>query len=308
MTFRDLPFDKIGEYIKSVAPNLLIILLIIVGSWLTWWILRAVSHRITNQITKRNADRDAAQRVETVSGILDNLISISIGVLAVTLVLGELGVNLGPLIAAAGIAGVAIGFGAQSVVKDALTGFFFLLEGQVRVGDVVEAAGKVGLVESITMRVLVLRDFAGIVHVIPHGEVSTISNMSKNFSMAVIEVGVAYREDTEEVMRLLREEADALCEDPEWGPKVQAEPEVFGIDEFGDSALLFKVRFKVEASSQWNVARAYRRRVKSRFDKENIEIPFPHQTLYFGEDKEGKAPPMFVHLNKDGETVKTETA
>ncbi len=305
MDWRSIPVDKADDYLKSIAPNLLIILLIVLGSWITWWALRAATRRITLQITKRHGDKGAAQRVETVSGVLNNMISIGVGVLAITLVLGEIGVNLGPLVAAAGIAGVAIGFGAQSVVKDALNGFFFLLEGQVRVGDVVDAGGKIGLVENITMRVLVLRDFGGVVHVIPHGEITTVSNMTKTFSMALIEIGVAYREDHEDVMRIMREEADALCEDPEWGPKIIDEPEVFGIDAFGDSALVFKTRLKTEPLAQWNVARAYRRRIKTRFDRENIEIPFPHQTLYFGEDKEGNAPPMVVKMDKGEEMAES---
>lgn len=239
--------------------------------------------------------------MKTLATVLRSAFAAGLLALALTLVLGELGVNIGPLLAAAGVAGLAIGFGAQSLVRDFLNGFFFLLEGQVRVGDIVEAGGKSGVVEAMTLRTLTLRDFAGRVHIIPHGEISAVTNYTRDFSRAVIEVGVAYREDAERVLDLLREEAAAMAADPEFAGTITGEPEVFGIDEFGDSALLFKVRFTTRPAGQWDVGRAFRRRIKARFDREGIEIPFPHQTLYWGEDREGTAPPLRVLLTgEDG--------
>lgn len=280
-------------------PVLVRIVIILVLAWGVWWLISRFIHRMVERSEQRN--RVMSQRVKTLTQLLHSALSVGLLTIAVTLVLGELGINLGPIIAAAGIVGLAIGFGAQSLVKDVINGFFFLLEGHVRVGDVIEGGGKVGLVENITLRTLILRDFEGKLHVIPHGEIATVTNYSKDYSRALINVGVAYREDPDTVMNLLSDVANEMQSDPKWGPMILEDPEVFGIDAFNSSDLLFKVRFKTEPLQQWNIARAFRIRIKKRFDDEGVEIPFPHQTLYFGEDKGGGAPPAYIQImQKEG--------
>ncbi|MFH0881755.1 MAG: mechanosensitive ion channel family protein [bacterium] len=294
MNLSSLSPQKMLEHLSQWAPVVLRIFLIFVISWVIWWLLSRLISRITTRAA--NSSYPTAQRVNTLSSLMQSVLGVGILTLAVTLVLGELGINLGPVIAAAGIVGLAIGFGAQSLVKDVLNGFFFLLEGHVRIGDVIEAAGKTGLAEQITLRTLVLRDFEGRVHVIPHGEITTVTNLTKDYSRALINVGVAYREDHDFVMQLLQEEGEKLRNDPNFSRVILDGPEVFGIDAFNDSDLLFKVRFMTKPLEQWNVARAYRRMIKRRFDQEGVEIPFPHTTLYFGAEKDGTAPPAFIRL------------
>lgn len=285
---------KLLEHLSQWAPVVLRIVLILAISWIIWWLLSRLIAKISVRTAK--SSYPTAQRMNTLSSLMQSAVGVGILTLAITLVLGELGINLGPVIAAAGVVGLAIGFGAQSLVKDVLNGFFFLLEGHVRVGDVIEAAGKTGLAEQITLRTLVLRDFEGKVHVIPHGEITTVTNLTKDYSRALINVGVAYREDHDYVMQVLQEEGEKLRDDPTFNRVILDGPEVFGIDAFNDSDLLFKVRFMTKPLEQWNVARAYRRMIKRRFDQEGIEIPFPHTTLYFGVEKDGTAPPAFIRL------------
>ncbi len=281
-------FPAFSFVVSVLMPHVIRIVIILAGVLVARAVLRSVVRRALGAAEKRGAV--TMQRLNTLTGVMRNLIEISLWGLALLLILGEIGIKLGPILAAAGVVGVAIGFGAQSLVKDVFSGFFRLLEGQVRIGDVVEAAGKSGAVEAISLRVLTLRDFTGSVHIIPHGEITTLTNMTKQYSFAVVDVGVAYREDPDRVMRVLTEEAVALKDDPEVGKSIMAEPEVFGIDGFGDSALVFKVRFKTSAGAQWNAARLFRRRLKVRLDKENIEIPFPSTTVYWGVNKDGIAP------------------
>ncbi|MCB2199102.1 mechanosensitive ion channel family protein [bacterium] len=274
-------------------PGLSRIVIILVAAYILGRILRSSIRRVTTRAIEKS-DPASGKRIQTLSAVLNSATGAILFAVVVTMVLGEFGVNLGPILAAAGVLGVAIGFGSQSLVKDFLNGFFFLFEGQVRVGDVVEAGGKAGLVEAISIRTLTLRDFGGNVHVIPHGEITTVTNMTKGFSRSVVEIGVAYREDPDHILDVLKEEANALREDPDFKDKITADPEVMGIDAFNSSDVLFKVRFTTQPIEQWGVARAFRLRVKRRFDRDGIEIPFPHQTLYWGEDKDHSAPPLQV--------------
>jgi small conductance mechanosensitive channel len=193
------------------------------------------------------------------------------------------GIDIGPLLAGAGIVGLAVGFGAQSLVKDVISGFFMLLENQMNVGDVVEIAGKAGLVESMNLRITVIRDFEGKVHIVPNGEIAVVTNFTREYSRALIEIGVAYKEDVDRVIEVLKEVGEQIRSDEIFGKKILEPMEVIGLDSFGNSSVNIKVRFKTRPIEQWNTAREYRRLVKKRFDEEGIEIPFPHITLYMGE-------------------------
>jgi small conductance mechanosensitive channel len=300
-----LDWSTISGALLTWVPVALRIVLILALGWGLWWVTSRLINRLGEQMEAHG--RGVSQRAQTLTRLLQSALGVAFITILITLVLGELGINLGPILAAAGVVGLAIGFGAQSLVKDVINGFFFLLEGHVRVGDVIDAGGKIGLAENITLRTLLLRDFEGRLHVIPHGEITTVTNYSKDYSRCVIEVGVAYREDHEFVMQLLREEAEALRNEAEFSEVILEEAEVFGIDAFNSSDILFKVRFKTQPLQQWNVARVFRRRIKSRFDREGVEIPFPHRTLYFGMEKDGSAPPAYVRLLERAQAQQSQT-
>ena len=224
-----------------------------------------------------------ASRLHTIGGLVQNAVNVLVIGAATMMILEELGVNITPLLTAAGIGGLAVGFGAQNLVRDVISGFFLILEDQVHVGDVVKIDDASGLVESVKLRTVVLRDLSGTVHVIPNGSISTLSNMTKDFSFAVMDVGVAYKEDTDHVVDELRAVGAALQTDPDFGPSILAPLEVLDVDDFADSAVTIKIRVKTVPLKQWMVGRELRRRIKKAFDAEGIEIPFPHMSLYMGE-------------------------
>jgi small conductance mechanosensitive channel len=245
---------------------------------------RIVSSRILSTITKKDGVGDEQKkRIDTLTRIVMNTLSIVIIVMAGMIILGQIGINVGPILAGAGVLGLAVGFGAQSLVKDVITGFSILLDNRINVGDVIQAAGVAGLVESINLRVTTLRDLEGKVHFIPNGDISIVSNLTKEWSRCVLDIGVAYKEDTDRVCEVLKRVGDELLEVPEYREVIIDPLEILGVDAFADSQVTIKVMFKTKPIKQWMVAREFRRRVKKAFDAEGIEIPFPHQTLYMGE-------------------------
>ena len=233
-----------------------------------------------------------SQRARTLLPLLRNVLAVVIGLLTGLVVLSELGISIGPLLAGAGVAGLALGFGAQTLVKDFITGLFILMEDSIQVGDVARVGGKIGVVESLTVRTVRLRDLRGTVHTVPFSSVDTIENLTKEYSYAVIDIGVAYREDYDHVVALLTQVGKEMAEDPKMAPNLLEPLDVMGLDQLADSAVVIRVRFKTPPLKQWGVRREFLRRVKQRFDKEGIEIPFPHATLYFGADCDGAAPPL----------------
>jgi small conductance mechanosensitive channel len=216
---------------------------------------------------------EQAKRAKTIGDVIRNVVRTMIIAAAGLMVLGELGVNTAPLLTGAGILGLAIGFGAQTLVKDVISGFFIILEDQVRVGDVAEINGTSGLVEAITLRTIVLRDVRGAVQVFPCGSVNTLANLTKDFSYAVFDVQVDYRHDTDEVISLLRQVADAIHEDKAFAPLILEPLEVLGIEKLTDTGVSIRVRMKTVPQRQWEVARELRRRVKKLFDEKGIDIP-----------------------------------
>jgi small conductance mechanosensitive channel len=215
--------------------------------------------------------------------VLRKLTTVVIGTIAGMIVLRELGVDITPIITGAGIVGLAVGFGAQNLVRDVISGFFLILEDQVRVGDVAVVNGTGGVVEEINLRTIVLRDLEGAVHIFPNGKIDTLSNRTKEWSAYVIDVGVAYKEDVDYVMDVLREIGDELKADPAFEPLILEPLEILGVDDFGASQVTIKVRLKTVPLKQFMVGRELRRRIKKTFDAKGIEIPFPHTSIYFGE-------------------------
>jgi len=230
------------------------------------------------------------KRVKTLTGLLRTICLTLVWIVGIVMSLDQIGLDITPILAGAGIVGLAVGFGAQNLVRDVINGFFVILENQVRVGDVAIVNGTGGLVEAISFRTITLRDLSGTVHIFPHGTVTTMANMTKGWSAYVMNIGVAYKEDTDRVAEIMREVGKDLQQDEQFGKKMLEPIEILGVDAFGESAVEIKVRIKTLPIEQWGVGREYRRRLKKAFDRKNIEIPFPHRTLYMGE----ASPPWVV--------------
>jgi moderate conductance mechanosensitive channel len=226
---------------------------------------------------------DADKRVKTLTGLLRTICLTLLWVVAVVMSLDQVGLDITPILASAGIVGLAVGFGAQNLVRDVINGFFMILENQIRIGDVAVVNGTGGLVEAISFRTITLRDLTGTVHIFPNGTITTLSNMTKEWSYYVMDIGVAYKEDTDRVVAVIKKVGKELQEDPEFGPNILEPIEVLGVDQFADSAVVIKARLKTLPIKQWMVGREYRRRLEKAFDEKGIEIPFPHRTLYMGE-------------------------
>jgi moderate conductance mechanosensitive channel len=219
--------------------------------------------------------------------------------------LHQVGVNITPILAGVGVLGLAVGFGAQTLVKDIINGLFILVEDSISVGDVVNIRGTGGLVEAINLRTIRLRDLQGSVHVIPNSQVEIITNMTKDYSYYVLDVEVAYREDTDEVIAALQEIDAEMRADPALVADMLAPIEILGVERFTDSAVVVRARLKTKPSKQWSIGREFNRRLKKLFDARGIEIPFPHRTIYWGEPKRGKAPPLQLQLQNPGSVATT---
>ncbi len=264
--------------------KLLIIVLILVCAWLAHKIFKLIAHRF-EQKTRQDGivPTELEKRRKTLGGIVDTTIGVVIYTAAFIMIVGELGVAIGPLLAGAGVAGIALGLGAQTLVKDVINGFFIIMENQIRVGDVANVAGIGGLVEAINLRTTRLRDLEGRVHIIPNSSISIATNFTRDWSRALIEIGVAYKEDVERVIGVLHEVGQGMCDDEEFGQYILEPLTMLGVDSFGDSSVNIRMFFKTLPIKQWDVAREFRKRVKKAFDERGIEIPFPHRTLYMGE-------------------------
>lgn len=223
------------------------------------------------------------RRADTLTHVLRDVARVFILAVGTMMILSEIGIDLKPLLAAAGLGGLAIGFGAQSLVKDVISGFFILLEDSISVGDIVEVAGVNGVVEEVKLRTITLRDVSGNVHIVPNGIVDRVKNMTKGYSYSVLDVGVAYRVDVDRVMAVLIEIAEELRTDPLYAPEILEPLEMLGVDRFDESAVIIRCRLKTQPSQQWRIGREMNRRIKKTFDAKGIEIPFPHRTIYWGQ-------------------------
>ena len=264
------------------------LLVVLVLAWIAFRVLGLILRRVEGSMGTPDPGAVSLQeqRVRTLVGLLRSIGVVVIVVVTLFMLLNALGIDIGPLLATAGVVGLAISFGAQSLVKDIISGLFILLENQFGVGDVIRIKDVSGRVEKMTLRIVVMRDVHGVVHVVPNGEITQVSNLTRAFSRAVFEVGVAYKEDADRVMEVLRDIGREMWEDPEWRPLLTEEITVPGIESFGDSSVNIRVMATTVPLKQWDVARELRRRIKRRFDAEHIEIPFPHRTFYWGEGQE----------------------
>ncbi len=285
-TFWTELIKKAQDWAITELPGLVIVLVLF---FLVLKIVRIFFRKVKETLLKR-AEKDEStdtveteKRIYTLVSLIHGVIRVVLLVILLMIVLQKFGVNIAPVLASAGIIGLAVGFGAQELVRDFISGFFMILENQVRAGDVAIINGTGGLVEKIEFRTITLRDLSGVVHVFQNGKINTISNMTKDWSAMVFDFGVAYKENPQEVMDIMKQVGDELQNDPEFSGRIIEPIEIFGLDKFGDSAIVIRARIKTKPIQQWSVGREYRKRLKYAFDKNNIEIPFPHTTIYWGD-------------------------
>ena len=282
---------SIADFFSVEASLLVRSGLRIVAIWVLAWLIVQLVNFIARRIEKAVDDGNdlvttqREKRGRTISQLLRG-VGRTIAVLLAILLTIQVFMPIGPILAGFGILGLAVSFGAQSLVKDVISGFFMLMENQFGVGDVIEAAGKSGSVERMTLRVVVLRDLQGRLHIIPNGEIKSITNMTAGWSRAVVDIGIGYAADLDRALLVVADEAEKFGKDPEWASRLDGPLEVPGVEQLGDNAVLIRVLIKTIAGSQWAAAREFRRRMKLRLDAEGIEIPFPQRRVHVTVDRE----------------------
>lgn len=286
-----------GEIVDWTAyiDDAIQVALIIAVAFIAYRLLRLIIGRLVSRNIEEEdpvVKRLREQRAQTLGSLLTNVALIVVVTITALTVLDTF-LDIGPILASVGVLGLAVSFGAQSLVKDVISGTFMLLEGQFGIGDVVRIGDTSGLVERITLRTTILRDLHGVVHIIPNGTIERVSNLTKTWSRAVLDIGVAYKEDVDGVIAVLRETGEAFHKDEEWGALLVEPPDVLGVEQFADSSVVIRMTAKTLPLKQWEVARELRRRIKKRFDAEGIEIPFPHVSFYWGENQ---LPPRLADL------------
>jgi small conductance mechanosensitive channel len=286
----------------AVAVASMRILVILLLAWIAYHVVTRAVRVLRTGIASRLDDPEAVKRAETLGRVVRYVVTVVISLVAGMLILAEMGVSVAPVLGAAGVAGLAVGFGAQSLVKDFFTGFFLLLENQIRQGDVVKLGNHSGVVEHLTLRYVQLRDYEGNVHFVPNGTIVTVVNMSRGFAQAVVEVGVGYGEQVDRVMDVMCEVGEQLAADPSHAPKLLGPFELAGVERWADSAVMIRGRFKTLPLEQWGVRREYLRRLKNEFDARGIEIPFPQLTVHAGraQDDVRAAFPVRLSSRADG--------
>jgi small conductance mechanosensitive channel len=273
--------DVLGPQLTDVLEKGIKALAILVLAWVGYRILKALTTRLGRQFEdeESGAPSELEQRAKTLVGLLNSIGAAVITVTAVLMIL-NLFINIGPLLAGVGVAGLAVSFGAQSLVKDVISGFFLLFENQFGVGDIVQINDKSGVVERMTLRIVALRDLEGVLHIMPNGGITSVSNKTRQWARVVVDIGVAYEERIDDVLDVLRALADEFWQDVTWQPLLAATPRVLGLQALTDSAMNIRVMVDTKPGKQWDVKRELLRRVKNRFDREHIEIPFPQRTVH----------------------------
>ncbi|MGB3225591.1 MAG: mechanosensitive ion channel family protein [Desulforhopalus sp.] len=301
--------EKIQEYLNSfawepIATTGLRIFMMILFAWIAIKLVQRFLHRLEKRLIVKSVEEgeppsESQKRIETIVRLIKQGLQLTLLLTFGLVILKEIGVDVAPILASAGVVGLAVGFGAQNLVRDVISGFFIILENQIRVGDVAIVNGTGGLVEQINFRTTVLRDLAGVVHIFPNGSITTLSNMTTEWSAYVFEIGVAYGENTDHVIEIMKNVGKSMLEDSEHSKYMMEEPDIFGIEKFADSAVIIKGRIRTKPIRQWLVGREYLRRIKYAFDENNIEIPFPHRSIYFGEKSKAFDLQLFDKTKED---------
>ena len=286
-------YRELDEGFRAALSTTLRIALILVIAWMAQ-LVAARLIRVFREVMQRRVGGEVA-RIQTLARVFRNAAAVVIVLVAGMLILGELGISVAPILATAGVAGIAIGFGAQSLIKDYFNGAFLLLDDQIREGDVVSVAGLGGFVEQVTLRYVRLRNFDGHVYYVPNGEITIVTNMTREFATPVIEVTVAYREDLDEALAVIRELGNAMRAEPEWADKIVADTEIIGVERWAESGVILRARLRVVPPiQQWNVKREFLKRLKKAYEARGIEVGLPRLTIYPGLDQEGRAPAFLL--------------
>jgi moderate conductance mechanosensitive channel len=281
MNFDNLNFFNIENIWLSLIRIAVIILVLVV----IIIVVRIVSTRLKRYAAKNIPDNkvDIRKRTYTVNSVISNFIIVTSVFIALLIIAGELNIQITPILASAGVLGIVIGFGAQSLIKDIINGLFILFEQQYQIDDIITIGEVSGVVERVSLRTTVLRDLEGIVHYIPNGEIKTVGNRTQGWARALIEVGVHYSENVDNVTKVLQEVFDEILKDKDYKGFILERPTILGnggIDDLADSAVMFKIICKVVPPHQWDIARQLRKRIKKKFDEKGIEIPFPCNNVY----------------------------
>ncbi len=291
--------QKIIERTLHILPSILFLIIFLIVSLKLYRFLIKRLNKFILYRTLKHTDKDedeAKKRINTLIGILLGLGRVIIWGTFVIMLLKKFGIDVAPILAGAGVVGLAVGFGSQELVRDFISGFFILLENQLRTGDVAIINGTAGAVEKMELRTITLRDYSGVVHVFQTGKINSLSNMTKEWSAAVFEVGVAYKENTDQVIDTMLDVASKMQLEAPYSEWILEPMEIAGLDRFDNSAVVIKARFKTRPSEQWKVMREYNRRLKQRFDELGIEIPFPQTTIHFA----GTTQQLLEHSEKTG--------
>lgn len=278
--------EQITAWSNLIIPWLLThgikIIVIIICTWALIIILKKIiGNSVRIAITSNSKVKDAdKKRADTLVRIFSGLNKIVLIIIAIIMILSELGFDIGPVLTGAGIVGLAFGFGGQYIIKDFLSGFFIIIENQYSVGDIVDLDGASGVVEDISMRMTTLRNLDGIVYHIPHGTIQRVSNLSKKFSRVNLNIGISYNSDIEKVIAVVNKIGKELAEDPEFKSFIKTAPQFLRVDDFADSSINIKIVGDTRPGKQWLVSGELRKRIKIAFDNEGIEIPFPQVVIH----------------------------
>lgn len=274
--------QSISEVIEDALPDAAMTLIVLVLAVVVWLVFKGVGGRYARRIAARShhdgphAAEERAQRVRTLWAVVRTLVAVAVIAIVVLTIMAIWGIPIGPLVAVGTVVGVALGFGAQDMVRDFIAGFLIVAEDQFSIGDVVTIAGVTGTVQEIQLRVTVLRDLEGRVHYVPNGKIDVATNYTQEFSQVVVDVSVAYKEDVDRVIAVFDQEAGDFAADPEWSDRILEPPAVLGVNDLGESSIDIRVVFVTTPGERWAVRREFLRRIKNRLDAESIEIPFPH--------------------------------
>jgi small conductance mechanosensitive channel len=279
--------DTLKKWTESIIPWLLDhgikIVLIAIAAWLLNKILGRIiirTVRVAVVVDENTSKEGEKKREDTLIRIFNGAVRIIIIILAAMMILQEIGLKIGPLIAGAGIAGLALGFGGQYLIRDIISGLFIILENQYRIGDVININGTGGLVEDISLRKTTLRDIDGTVHHIPHGEIKIVSNLSKSFARVNLDIGISYNTDLEHAISVINRTGRELAEDPLFRESVISPPQFLRVNDFAESAVVLKILGDTKPLMQWEVTGELRKRLKIAFDREGIEIPLPQRVIH----------------------------
>jgi len=278
---------ELSEISDILLPGLLThglkIILIATGSWIFYGIAKRIiinAVRVTVVRDKKMSEAEELKREDTLIRIFNGAVKIAVLTISLLMILRETGIDIGPILAGAGIVGLALGFGGQYLIRDIISGLFIILENQYRIGDVVELNSTGGLVEDISLRMTTLRNLDGTVHHIPHGEIKIVSNLSKDFARMNLDLGVSYSSDLEHVINVINRTGEELAADPQFRDSIVSPPRFLRVNDFADSAIVVKILGDTLPLKQWEITGEFRKRIKIAFDREGIEIPFPQRVIH----------------------------